>query len=163
MATSCLSDCTWMSQHIGRTNQWKTSKGGEIISILGEVCCKVQINFKILAFFFNNFVSWIVVVRIEYLSVLSQIISIEMHTFDESVCMKFLRKFFFFHSFVDLCFGFVFPGELADGLLDAHFFLRTLPSKPTKYSDIAISVVNMLPDNDHSLLMKMNVKNQVYT
>ena len=69
----------------------------------------------------------------------------------------------FFHSFVDLWFGLVFPGELADGLLDAHYFLRTLPSKPTKYSDIAISVVNMLPDNDHSLLMKMNVKNQVYT
>lgn len=69
----------------------------------------------------------------------------------------------FFHSFVDLWFGLVFPGELADGLLDAHYFLRTLPSKPTKYSDIAISVVNMLPDNDHSLLMKMNVKNQVHT
>ncbi|XP_061182780.1 uncharacterized GMC-type oxidoreductase Mb1310-like [Saccostrea echinata] len=48
-------------------------------------------------------------------------------------------------------------GELADGLLDAHYFLRTLPSKPTRYPDITISVVNMLPDNDHSLLMKMNV------
>lgn len=91
-------------------------------------------------------------------------ISIDMHiTFDESVGMKFLKKFSFFHSFVDLWFGLFFPGELADGLLDAHYFLRTLPSKPTKYSDIAISVVNMLPDNDHSLLMKMNVKNQVHT
>lgn len=52
-------------------------------------------------------------------------------------------------------------GELADGLLDAHYFLRTLPSKATRYPDITISVVNMLPDNDHSLLMKMNVEKHV--
>lgn len=56
---------------------------------------------------------------------------------------------------------FFLTGELADGLTDAHFFLRTLPSKPSKYADIAITVINMLPDNDHSLLMKMNVEKQV--